>query len=108
MAHVSAAERRPQLIKAAIDFMTREGVAAGSTRAIAAELGVAQATVHYTFGTKEGLYLAVMEQLTEDLVAQVERAAPADGGSRRRRARWWPHCGGRCVSSPRAINSSRN
>ncbi|MDH6213477.1 TetR/AcrR family transcriptional regulator [Streptomyces pseudovenezuelae] len=80
MAHVSAAERRPQLIKAAIDFMTREGVAAGSTRAIAAELGVAQATVHYTFGTKEGLYRAVMEQLTQDLLAQVEQAAPADGG----------------------------
>lgn len=80
MAHVSAAERRPQLIKAAIDLMTREGVAAGSTRAIAAELGVAQATVHYTFGTKEGLYRAVMEQLTEDLVAQVERAAPEDAG----------------------------
>ncbi|WP_019068388.1 TetR/AcrR family transcriptional regulator [Streptomyces hokutonensis] len=80
MAHVSAAERRPQLIKAAIDLMTREGVAAGSTRAIAAELGVAQATVHYTFGTKEGLYRAVMDQLTQDLVAQVERAAPADGG----------------------------
>lgn len=46
------AERRPQLIKAAIDFMTREGVAAGSTRAIAAELGGAQATVHYTFGSR--------------------------------------------------------
>jgi AcrR family transcriptional regulator len=78
MAHVSAAERRPQLIKAAIDLMAREGVAAGSTRAIAAELGVAQATVHYTFGTKEDLYRAVMEQLTEDLVAQVERTAPTD------------------------------
>ncbi len=80
MAHVSAAERRPQLIKAAIDLMTREGVAAGSTRAIAAELGVAQATVHYTFGTKEDLYRAVMERLTHDLIAQVERAAPADAG----------------------------
>ncbi|SDP75246.1 transcriptional regulator, TetR family [Streptomyces sp. cf386] len=78
MAHVSAAERRPQLIKAAIDLMTREGVAAGSTRAIAAELGVAQATVHYTFGTKEDLYRAVMEQLIQDLVTQVERAAPTD------------------------------
>ncbi|MEV5376047.1 TetR family transcriptional regulator [Streptomyces nondiastaticus] len=80
MAHVSAAERRPQLIKAAIDLMTREGVAAGSTRAIAAELGVAQATVHYTFGTKADLYRAVMEQLTDDLIAQVERAAPEDAG----------------------------
>ncbi|MFJ2212899.1 TetR/AcrR family transcriptional regulator [Streptomyces sp. NPDC101062] len=80
MAHVSAAERRPQLIKAAIDLMAREGVAAGSTRAIAAELGVAQATVHYTFGTKEDLYRAVLKQLADDLVAQVERAAPRDGG----------------------------
>jgi AcrR family transcriptional regulator len=80
MAHVSAAERRPQLIKAAIDLMTREGVGAGSTRAIAAELGVAQATVHYTFGTKEDLYRAVMEQLTRDLIAQVERAAHANAG----------------------------
>ncbi|EFF88740.1 TetR family transcriptional regulator [Streptomyces sp. e14] len=80
MAHVSAAERRPQLIKAAIDLMTREGVAAGSTRAIAAELGVAQATVHYTFGTKEDLYRAVMDQLIEDLIAQVEGAAPKDAG----------------------------
>ncbi|EFF88744.1 TetR family transcriptional regulator [Streptomyces sp. e14] len=80
MAHVSAAERRPQLIKAAIDLMMREGVAAGSTRAIAAELGVAQATVHYTFGAKEELYCAVIEQLTRDLVTQVERAAPVDAG----------------------------
>ncbi|MFI0776397.1 TetR/AcrR family transcriptional regulator [Streptomyces sp. NPDC021212] len=80
MAHVSAAERRPQLIKAAIDLMTREGVAAGSTRAIAAELGVAQATVHYTFGTKEDLYRAVMEQLTQELLAQVKHGAPTDAG----------------------------
>ncbi|MGW2386007.1 TetR/AcrR family transcriptional regulator [Streptomyces sp. NPDC001658] len=78
MAHVSAAERRPQLINAAIALMTREGVAAGSTRAIATELGVAQATVHYTFGTKEELYRAVMEQLTHDLVVQVTQAAPTD------------------------------
>ncbi|MEU3355316.1 TetR/AcrR family transcriptional regulator [Streptomyces sp. NPDC037389] len=80
MAHVSAAERRPQLIKAAIDLMTREGVAAGSTRAIAAELGVAQATVHYSFGTKADLYRAVMEQITEDLTARIERAAPEGAG----------------------------
>ncbi|WP_031116104.1 MULTISPECIES: TetR/AcrR family transcriptional regulator [Streptomyces] len=78
MAHVSAAERRPQLIKAAIALMAREGVAAGSTRAIATELGVAQATVHYTFGTKEELYRAVMEQLTHDLITQVTQAAPTD------------------------------
>ncbi|MPY55959.1 TetR/AcrR family transcriptional regulator [Streptomyces spongiae] len=78
MAHVSAAERRPQLIKAAIDLMAREGVAAGSTRAIAAELGVAQATVHYTFGTKEDLYRAVIQHLTQEMEGQVRQAAPVD------------------------------
>ncbi|WP_051792496.1 TetR/AcrR family transcriptional regulator [Amycolatopsis jejuensis] len=79
MAHVPASVRRPQLIQAAIDLMVREGLAAGNTRAIAAELGVAQATVHYTFGTKEELYIGVLRHLTGDLVAQVERAAPCGG-----------------------------
>ncbi|MEV7022806.1 TetR family transcriptional regulator [Kitasatospora sp. NPDC093558] len=79
MAHVPAAERRPQLVQAALDLMSREGIAAGSTRAIAAELGVAQATVHYTFGTKKDLYRAVVEQLTADFIGQVRAASPGDG-----------------------------
>ncbi|MEU6233406.1 TetR family transcriptional regulator [Kitasatospora sp. NPDC047058] len=79
MAHVPASERRPQLIQAAIELMSREGVAAGSTRAIAAELGVAQATVHYTFGTKKDLYRAVVEHLTAEFIGQVRAAAPDEG-----------------------------
>ncbi|MEE1784090.1 TetR family transcriptional regulator [Streptomyces sp. SP17BM10] len=79
MAHVPAAERRPQLVQAALELMSREGIAAGSTRAIAAELGVAQATVHYTFGTKKDLYRAVVEQLTADFIGQVRAASPGDG-----------------------------
>ncbi|WP_371517283.1 TetR/AcrR family transcriptional regulator [Kitasatospora sp. NBC_01300] len=79
MAHVPASERRPQLVQAALDLMTREGVAAGSTRAIAAELGVAQATVHYTFGTKKDLYRAVVEQLTAEFIGHVRAAYPGDG-----------------------------
>lgn len=78
MAHISAAERRPQLVQAAIELMAREGVDAGSTRAIAAELGVAQATVHYTFGTKRDLYRAVIEQMTVELVELVRGAAPEE------------------------------
>ncbi|MFD9859350.1 TetR/AcrR family transcriptional regulator [Streptomyces alboflavus] len=78
MAHIPAAERRPQLVQAAIDLMAREGIAAGSTRAIAAELGVAQATVHYTFGTKKELYAAVLERLTGDILERVRTAAPGE------------------------------
>ncbi|MEV7597743.1 TetR/AcrR family transcriptional regulator [Kitasatospora sp. NPDC089797] len=79
MAHVPASERRPQLVRAAIDLMTREGVSAGSTRAIAAELGVAQATVHYTFGTKKDLYRAVVEEVAAQFIGQVRAASPGDG-----------------------------
>jgi AcrR family transcriptional regulator len=80
VAHIPVAERRPQLVQAAIELMAREGVNAGSTRAVAAELGVAQATVHYTFGTKQELYRAVLEELTRSQVAQVKQAAPAGLG----------------------------
>jgi AcrR family transcriptional regulator len=73
--YVSAAERRPQLIRAAIDVMTREGVAAASTRAIAAELGIAQPMVNYVYGSKDELYRAVILQLTADVTAEVKRRA---------------------------------
>ncbi|MFI6501234.1 TetR/AcrR family transcriptional regulator [Nonomuraea typhae] len=79
MAHVPAAERRPQLVEAAIGLMAREGVAAGSTRAIAAEAGVAQAMVHYMFGSKQELYRGVLEELIRTLVSRVEAAMPEDG-----------------------------
>ncbi|MFL1375907.1 MULTISPECIES: TetR/AcrR family transcriptional regulator [unclassified Nocardiopsis] len=82
MAHISAAERRPQLIDAAIDLMRREGVAAGSTRAVAAELGVAQMTVHYVFGSKAEFTRAVFEELGRRIIDQVRPIAehPAQGG----------------------------
>lgn len=78
MAHISAAERRPQLIKAAIDLMTRKGVGAASTRAVAAELGVAQMTVHYVFGSKQELYRAVLEQLSQEVLDGVRKAPASD------------------------------
>jgi AcrR family transcriptional regulator len=81
MAHVSAAERRPQLVRAAIDVMVREGVGAASTRAIAAELGIAQAMVHYVFGTKDELYRAVIEQVTADVTARVQEREELPAGS---------------------------
>lgn len=59
---------------AAIELLTRSGPAAGSTRAIAKELGVPQATLHYVFGSKEELYRAVIVALTDELVGYVRAA----------------------------------
>lgn len=80
MAHVPAPERREQLVRAAIDLLMRSGPAAGSTRAIAKELGVPQATLHYVFGSKEELYRAVIVELTDEFVGYV-RAVEVPAGT---------------------------
>jgi AcrR family transcriptional regulator len=73
MSRVMASQHRRSLVAAAIRVMTREGVTAASTRRIAAEAGVAQATIHYVFGTKTELYRAVIEEATDNLVLAVEQ-----------------------------------
>ncbi|WP_433620865.1 TetR/AcrR family transcriptional regulator [Nocardia sp. CA-120079] len=82
------------MIAAAIDLLMRDGPAAGSTRAIAAELGVPQATLHYVFGSKEELYRAVIRQLTNELVeyvrtVEVPAAADFDGSVAKLAERLW-------------------
>lgn len=74
MSRVLAAEHRRAIVAATIRLMQREGVAAASTRRVAAEAGVAQATIHYVFGTKTELYRAVLETASANLVRAVEAA----------------------------------
>jgi AcrR family transcriptional regulator len=78
--HLSAEERRPQLVAAAITVMTRDGIAAATTRAVAAEAGTAQAMVHYVFGTKDELYRAAIEKLTADVSDQVREGGAVTQG----------------------------
>ena len=72
MSRVLAAEHRSAIVAAAIRLMAREGVGAASTRRVAAEAGVAQATIHYVFGTKTELYRGVLEAVSANLVTAVE------------------------------------
>src|SRR4051795_2458047 len=72
MPRVLAAQHRSAIVVAAIRLMAREGVSAASTRRIAAEAGVAQATIHYVFGTKTELYRAVLEAASANLVRAVQ------------------------------------
>jgi AcrR family transcriptional regulator len=90
MSRVLAAEHRSAIVAAAIRLMAREGVGAASTRRVAAEAGVAQATIHYVFGTKTELYRGVLEAVSENLVKAVQAglepqsqwAAQAEGAGR--------------------------
>lgn len=53
MARMSADQRREWLLDAAEAVMTRDGVAAGTTRAVVAEAGMAPSVFHYCFRSRD-------------------------------------------------------
>lgn len=69
---------RALLLAAASDLLREEGYAATSTRAVADRAGARLSLVHYHFGSKRGLLLAVFEDLTERLLDR-QRAMFNDG-----------------------------
>lgn len=71
MARLPSAERRRQLVEAAIRVMTRDGVAKTTTRAVCAEAGVSLSVFHYCFESKQAMIESVVETITEHSVAPV-------------------------------------
>jgi AcrR family transcriptional regulator len=59
---------RALLLAAAGDLLGQEGYAATSMRAVADRAGARLSLVHYHFGSKRGLLLAVLEDFTEQLL----------------------------------------
>ncbi|MBB4981405.1 MULTISPECIES: TetR/AcrR family transcriptional regulator [Streptomyces] len=74
MARMPSAERRRQLVEAAIRAMTRDGVARTTTRSICAEAGVSLSVFHYCFDSKQALLEAAIETITGNYVARVKSA----------------------------------
>ena len=63
MKRMSSAERRSELIRAAVRVVGRDGVAAATTRAIVAEAGMSLASFHYAFQSRD--------EMMRDLIAYV-------------------------------------
>lgn len=63
MARIPAAERRAELVAAAVRVIAAHGVDGATTRRIAEEANAPLATLHYCFATKEVLFAAVFEYL---------------------------------------------
>jgi AcrR family transcriptional regulator len=59
----TAIERRAEIIAAAIRVLARDGLAETTTRKIAAEAGLNQATLRYYFGSKDDLLFAVLQDM---------------------------------------------
>src|SRR3984957_16177574 len=68
----SAGGRRAELVAAAARVVSRDGVAAATTRRIAEEAGLPQGLVHYWFASKDEL----IQEVVTSLLTQFE-AAPA-------------------------------
>jgi AcrR family transcriptional regulator len=58
-------ETRRQILRAAGEAFSACGFVGATTRAVAARAGVNVATLHYHFGSKEGLYRAVLENASK-------------------------------------------
>lgn len=77
-----AGTRQAEIIAATIRVLARDGIAETTTRKIAAEAGVNQATLRYYFGGKDDLLFAVLQEMmnrTRDVVREavpVERELP--------------------------------
>ncbi len=70
-----AAERdlRADLLAAARELFLSYGYRAVSARQVAAKAGANPAMVHYYFGSKQGLYTAMLREATAPMVAAVDR-----------------------------------
>ena len=74
MTRMSAADRREQLVMAAIRVMTRDGVVRATTRAIAAEAGMPLGVFHYAFRSKAELMAVVTETIAQQSKAEIDAA----------------------------------
>lgn len=65
---------RGSLLRAARAVFAERGYAAATTRDILSQAGTSSPTLHHHFGSKSGLYLAVLREVTEEILAEFERA----------------------------------
>ena len=71
-------ETRLLLLQAAQAIMQTEGFAELSTRKVAAEAGVPLSQIHYHFGSKEGLMLALLDHLDAEVLGRQRGMYDAD------------------------------
>ncbi len=88
-AHLPVAERRAQLVAAAMRVMQRDGAWSLTTRAVAREAGVPLGAVHYAFASKTDLVRAVFQADRERSTAVLMRAVEAGGPRPRCSAAPW-------------------
>ena len=72
-------EQRATIIAATIRVLISDGLAETTTRKIAAEANVNQATLRYYFGSKDDLLFAVLQEMMRVTRQIVQTSLPVDG-----------------------------
>ena len=88
MNRMPVAERREQLVEAALTVASRDGIEAATVRAVAAEAGVSLGVVHYCFQDKDELLRAMAHAITArnsvQGLSQIPPGLPVASGMLRR------------------------
>ncbi|WP_456549676.1 TetR/AcrR family transcriptional regulator [Blastococcus sp. SYSU D00813] len=74
------ADRREALVEAALRVMGREGLAAGTTRAVVAEAGMSLASFHYAFASRDELLAELVRRVVGRELAAATAALDAAAG----------------------------
>ncbi|HPW55906.1 MAG: TetR/AcrR family transcriptional regulator [Thermoanaerobaculaceae bacterium] len=75
---------RRRLLNAAISIFNQKGYAATSVREIVEAAGVTKPALYYYFQSKEGIYLAILEEAHREFARCLEVCRQATGGVRER------------------------
>lgn len=73
---------RERLLRTALEAFNRTGYAATSVREIVDRAGVTKPSLYYYFGSKEGLYLAILQNALDTYRSDIAAAAECSGNTR--------------------------
>lgn len=93
-------ETTRRLIDVAHEHFANEGYARASTEEIVRRASVTRGALYHHFGSKEGLFLAVLDVVLRDIAAQVEAAAATESDP-------WPRLRAGCHAFLRAAIDPR-
>jgi AcrR family transcriptional regulator len=85
-------DARQRLLDAAVDHVARHGLTDLSLRQLAAELGTSHRMLSHHFGSKDGLWAAIVEEVERRQIDALAAIIPDDGiGLDDAMRAWWRH-----------------
>ena len=89
---VAGSDPRQRLLDAAIGYVSDHGLADLSLRRLAEELGTSHRMLIHHFGSKDGLWVAIVREVERQQLEQFRELQPAPGESLDAALRaWWRH-----------------